>query len=289
VKYRLKEEAKAKGFISPKLKRSRKGTYDARSKKTGSSIILGEALLNDKDIMFNPDSIPIRWDRIKILLLLMAILVVDQLIEGNSKLPSMLGIRRCSPIYWFCFCAFAIFLVVYAKTIYNKIRKEEEQRVFLGNSEEFRIGSDKTAKRIDIILLFCFLGGIMSGMLGVGGGIVMTPLMLELGVLPKIASSTANFLLVFTSSAGSFLFIISKQLIWDYAIFYAILCSAASVIGSIYISAYIKRTNRTSVLIYTLFYLMILSLIILPINGIKHAYYDIKSGFNLFEFRSFCN
>jgi uncharacterized membrane protein YfcA len=289
VKYRLKEEAKAKGIITPKFKRSRRGTYDTRSKKTGSTIVLNEQLLNDKDIMFNPDNIPIRWDRIKILLLLIAILLVDQLVEGNSRLPSVLGIPRCSFIFWFCFIAFAIFLIVYAKIIYGKIRAEEEQRVFIGNNEDFRIGSDKTAQNIDKILFICFLGGIMSGMLGVGGGIVMTPLMLELGVLPKIASSTANFLLVFTASAGSFLFIISKQLIWDYAIFYAILCSIASVIGSIYISQYIKRTNKTSVLIYTLFYLMILSLVILPINGIKHAYYDLQSGFNIFEFRSFCN
>jgi uncharacterized membrane protein YagU involved in acid resistance len=289
VRYRLKEEAKAKGIITPKVKRSRRATVDNRSKRTGSSnVMINEMLLNDKDLMINPDNIPFRWERVRILVMLIGLLILDQVVEGNNKLPSLLGIPRCSSIFWLCFISFAAFLVILAKVMYGKVRDDESKRIFIGNNEDFRIGSDKTAQNIDKILFMCFIGGVMSGMLGVGGGIILTPLMLELGVLPKVASSTANFLLVFTASSGSFLFIISNQLIWDYAIFYAFMCSVASVVGSIYISAYIKRTNRMSVLIYMLFYLMIFSLMILPINGIKHAYYDLKSGFNLFQFRSFC-
>jgi uncharacterized membrane protein YfcA len=289
LKYRLKEEAKAKGIVTPKVRKSKRGTFDGRSRQTGSTVVLHETLLNDKDLMIIPYDKPIHWERVKVLVFLIAILIVDTLIEGNSKVPSLFGIGRCSGAFWFVFISFAAFLIIFAKVIYNKIREDEEKRVFIGNADEFRIGSEKTSQSINKILVLCFIGGIISGMLGVGGGVVMTPLMLELDILPKVASSTSNFLLVFTASAGSLLFIISKQLIWDHAIFYAALCAVASVVGSIYISDYIKRTNKTSILIYTLFYLMIISLIILPINGIKHAYYDIKSGFNIFQFKSFCD
>jgi uncharacterized membrane protein YfcA len=126
-------------------------------------------------------------------------------------------------------------------------------------------------------------------MLGVGGGIVMAPLMLELNVNPKVTASTSNFLLMFTSSAGSLLFILSGQLIYDYSIAYAFVCTTASIFGSVYISAYIKKTNKTSILIYVLFYLMVISLIILPINGIKHAFYDLADGFDIFKMNSFCS
>jgi uncharacterized membrane protein YfcA len=125
-------------------------------------------------------------------------------------------------------------------------------------------------------------------MLGVGGGIIIAPLMLELNINPKVATSTSNFLLMFSSSAATILFILSGQLIYDYAITYSILCSLSSMIGSIYITDYIKRTNKNSILIYVLFYLMTISLVILPINGIKHAFYDMANGVEIFVFKSFC-
>jgi uncharacterized membrane protein YfcA len=289
VKYRLKEEARAKGIITPKFKRSRLGTLDGRSRKTGSSIIMGQVLLNDKELLVNnPETVALRWDRVKTLLILIVILMIDTVVEGNDRMPSWFGITRCSPLFWTVFMGFIIFCLIFSHISYNKIREDEDKRVFIGNSEEFRIGSAKTAEKIYKILFVCLLGGVISGMLGVGGGLVMTPLMLELEVIPKIAASTTNFLLVFTASAGSFLFILSKQLIWDYAVVYAILCGTASLVGSVYISDYVKRTNKMSILVYALFYLMIASLVILPINGIKHAVYDISSGFNIFEFGSFC-
>jgi uncharacterized membrane protein YfcA len=125
-------------------------------------------------------------------------------------------------------------------------------------------------------------------MLGIGGGIVMAPLMLELGLDPKVAASTSNFLLIFTSSVGTTLFLLAGQLIFDYAVALAIVCTLSSLIGSTYINGYIAKTHRNSLLIYALFYLMVISLIILPIIGIRRAIYDMRSGVDIFEFKNFC-
>lgn len=59
----------------------------------------------------------------------------------------------------------------------------------------------------------CALAGMMGGMLGIGGGIVMAPLMLELGVNPQTTSSTSNFILIINSSTGFILFVLSVNLI----------------------------------------------------------------------------
>jgi hypothetical protein len=37
---------------------------------------------------------PIRLDRIKILLSFLGISLLDQILEGNSKIPSLVGIKR---------------------------------------------------------------------------------------------------------------------------------------------------------------------------------------------------
>jgi uncharacterized membrane protein YfcA len=78
---------------------------------------------------------------------------------------------------------------------------------------EFSITSEEGEKIINRVIIICFIGGIISGMLGVGGGIVMAPLMLELGLDPKTTASTSNFMLIFTSSAGVFMFILSVRII----------------------------------------------------------------------------
>jgi uncharacterized membrane protein YfcA len=104
--------------------------------------------------------------------------------------------------------------------MYTKIKKEADEkeafalgRTPLNNSEGFKITSQEGSQQINQIMIICFIGGIISGMLGVGGGIVMAPLMLELGVEPKVTTSTSNFLLIFTSSAGTFLYFLSVIII----------------------------------------------------------------------------
>ncbi len=44
--------------------------------------------------LFEGNDAPIRMDRIKGLLLLEGVMIIDQLIEGSDKIPSFLGIHK---------------------------------------------------------------------------------------------------------------------------------------------------------------------------------------------------
>ena len=115
-------------------------------------------------------------------------------------------------MYWVVFCAFFIFCFAFAKYCYRMIR-DENRNTDSNNAAEFSITSEEGEKIINRVIVICFIGGIISGMLGVGGGIVMAPLMLELGLDPKTTASTSNFMLIFTSSAGVFMFVLSVRII----------------------------------------------------------------------------
>ena len=43
--------------------------------------------------------------------------------------------------------------------------------------------------------------GVVAGLLGLGGGELMAPLLLALGMLPQVASATSAFMIALTSSA----------------------------------------------------------------------------------------
>lgn len=108
---------------------------------------------------------------------------------------------------------FGLLCIWVTKISYISMCKEyESQRQSITPESGFKITSNESKGKINKVMFVCFLGGIISGMLGLGGGIVTTPLMLELGMTPRSAASTSNFLLIFTSSAGSLLFILSVNI-----------------------------------------------------------------------------
>jgi hypothetical protein len=54
--------------------------------KENSNLISKEILEEENE--------PIRWSRIKYLIIFLAISIIDQILEGNSKTPSLIGIKR---------------------------------------------------------------------------------------------------------------------------------------------------------------------------------------------------
>ncbi|XP_022862977.1 sulfite exporter TauE/SafE family protein 3-like isoform X2 [Olea europaea var. sylvestris] len=64
-------------------------------------------------------------------------------------------------------------------------------------------GDSGTNLQVQQLITYCFFGvlaGLVGGLLGLGGGFIMGPLFLELGVPPQVSSATATFAMMFSSS-----------------------------------------------------------------------------------------
>jgi len=64
-------------------------------------------------------------------------------------------------------------------------------------------------------------------MLGIGGGIVIAPLLLQIGLEPAESSATTSFITLFTSLTNLLKYVLVGSIVWDYAIF----AGAVGVIG----------------------------------------------------------
>lgn len=107
---------------------------------------------------------------------------------------------------------FAFFLI----TVSLKFLKAPKGKKQLNNNRYFSnlreqlltlppLFSTKTAQNISlpVILILSFLSGIISGLMGIGGGILITPLMVGLIKAPiKTAAASAIFSILFTSLSG---------------------------------------------------------------------------------------
>lgn len=68
-----------------------------------------------------------------------------------------------------------------------KLFRETKERLSCGNTEAI---CEATIEWTPLSLIFCALcgliGGIVGGLLGSGGGFVLGPLLLEIGVIPQV-------------------------------------------------------------------------------------------------------
>jgi succinate dehydrogenase/fumarate reductase cytochrome b subunit len=101
----------------------------------------------------------------------------------------------------------SIYLVNYS---YNLAKSNYDYKVSV--SHDFKNENFETLQKdLQKIILMTFLGGIIAGMLGIGGGMITTPLLLGIGVDAKSATSTSNLLIIFTALTGTLIFIFSVK------------------------------------------------------------------------------
>jgi hypothetical protein len=92
------------------------------------------------------------------------------------------------------------FLLTYAGATMVR-RSLEAEAVVLEEAEPYQ------TKRLPLGLCGSGAAGVISGMLGVGGGVVKVPLMfLAMGVPFKVATATSNFMIGVTAAASAFIY-----------------------------------------------------------------------------------
>lgn len=119
------------------------------------------------------------------------------------------------------------------------------------------------------LLCFSFLGGWASGALGLSGSSIYSPLLLSLGVPPKVVSSSSMYMVMFAAFSSTLAYGLNGSINWSYAIWCGSFCIIGSIAGMSALDALMKRLNRQSVLVFLLVSIFYLSTISVPYVGIK--------------------
>jgi len=207
------------------------------------------------------DEDPLNWPSITFLLFMELIVIIDQFIEGSNKVPSFIGIQRCSFWYWASFGIYVLITLVFVKLSISYILvkvKRKKELLSDYNSEVM----ENVQNHITYIVSIGIFAGIVSSSLGIGGGMITNPVFSGLGMDPKQSSSTSNFLIIVTAIASSFIFVLSGQLNINYSLNMGLLCTVAAFIGSFFILKYINRTGKSSILLVIMEYFLIASFFI---------------------------
>eukprot|EP00300_Choanocystis_sp_HF-7_P026249 c290_g1_i1.p1 GENE.c290_g1_i1~~c290_g1_i1.p1 ORF type:complete len:450 (+),score=108.83 c290_g1_i1:38-1387(+) len=134
--------------------------------------------------------------------------------------------------------------------------------------------------------VMCVVAGLAAALLGIGGAMVKTPLMLEMGVNPQIATATAVLMIFFTASASSVQYFAFGTLERDAMFVFAGIGFLGALFGQLGLEALMRRYKRPSVLVLLLAIVMVISVIMMSIVGVIQTIDDFKNG--RYGFTSIC-
>lgn len=97
--------------------------------------------------------------------------------------------------------------------------------------------------------LGCAAAGLIAGLFGIGGAIVGTPLMLELGIIPEVVASTSAILLFYSSAASLLKYIMFNMVTWDWAMLLFAIATTVTAFSQVVILGYVRRTGRQSLIV----------------------------------------
>ncbi|KNA07860.1 hypothetical protein SOVF_168000 [Spinacia oleracea] len=131
------------------------------------------------------------------------------------------------------------------------------------------------------IVLCLFTGmaaGMVGGLLGLGGGFILGPLFLELGIPPQVSSATATFAMMFSSSMSVVEYYLLKRFPVPYAAYFVAVATFAALVGQVLVRRLIAFIGRASLIIFILAFTIFVSAISLGGVGISNMIYMIRQN-----------
>ncbi|TYH88159.1 hypothetical protein ES332_D01G168700v1 [Gossypium tomentosum] len=154
----------------------------------------------------------------------------------------------------------------------TKLYKEHKKRMSTGNAETVCGASIQWSPlNIAFCALCGILGGTVGGLLGSGGGFILGPLLLEIGVIPQVASATATFVMMFSSSLSVVEFYLLKRFPMPYALYLMGVSILAGFWGQYFVRKLITILRRASLIVFILSGVIFASALTMGVIGIERS------------------
>lgn len=204
-----------------------------------------------------------QWPNFVTILFSFFVLFISSIMRGGEGRSSVINIESCGKFSWAIFFAtqlFSTLLAIYAYRINQRDFQEEDHNIKDRAEAEARI---ETRKRL---LWASYTTGILAGLLGVGGGMILGLYMLSLGMDVQVSTALSTFVVLFSSSATTFQFIVAGAIHLRHAYIFMCLSLVGSLIGNLVLKAILKKYRRPSVLIWILFGVLCIATAVLPLE-----------------------
>merc|ERR1719399_1857763 len=146
-----------------------------------------------------------------------------------------------------------------------------------------------TPRTLWLYPLCSLAAGFMGGFLGIGGGIIMSPMLLELGVLPEVNQATTALFVFLSSSLATVQFVVLGKTMPEFVLWFTSCVVLATFLGQTLIDFLLRRTGRSSVIVLSIAGIIAGSLVMMTIVGTVDVVSDLYHGAYMgFQFMKLC-
>ena len=139
-----------------------------------------------------------------------------------------------------------------------------------------------------VIISIGFVGGLVAGSLGLGGGSIYNPALLSLGVHPKVSGATGMFLVLVSTINTCLINYLNGFLNFYYACWISAFSLIGSIIGMMATDRVVKMTGKPSIMVWVLVFVFVISTITTPIFGGFSIAHEAEKGQDIFQFDDLC-
>jgi len=180
---------------------------------------------------------------------------------------------QCSFMYWLQLVGLLLVCVAFTGAGSRVITRRME------SAEEASEGVlEWTPTTLWLYPLLSTAAGFLGGFLGIGGGIIMGPLLLELGMAAEASQATTAMFVFLSSSLASIQFVVLGKAMPQYALWFTVWVIAATVVGQTIIDYALKMWQRTSLIVLSVAAIIAGSLVMMTAIGCKDTATDFMRG-----------
>ena len=219
---------------------------------------------------------------------MLGVVILVNVLQPTESEKSPIGIKMCSVTYW---TLEILFLVACGVATWLSVRinsKEQKLKIKYGvNFEEGDVIFEGRA--LTVIISIGFVGGLVAGALGLGGGSIYNPALLTLGVHPKVSGATGMFLVLYSTVNSCLINYLNDFLDLKYACWISTFSLGGSILGMMATDKVVKMTGRASIMVWVLVLVFILSTVSTPIFGGFSIADQARDGTDIYAFNKICN
>ncbi|GMI77547.1 hypothetical protein like AT1G61740 [Hibiscus trionum] len=206
------------------------------------------------------------WKKLMVLVLVWFSFFIVYLLRGNRYGQGIIPMKPCGVGYW----ALSLFQIPLAIGFTAWILCRKEPISCQGPNKQ---GVNKL-----IFPLMALMAGGLGGVFGIGGGMLISPLLLQVGVSPEVTAATCSFMVFFSSIMSAFQYLLLGMEQTGTALVFSVICFIASLLGLLVVQKVVKEFGRASIIVFSVGIVMAVSTVLMTSFGVLDIWEDYISG-----------
>ncbi|KAG2244567.1 hypothetical protein Bca52824_093578 [Brassica carinata] len=259
------DTARGKGHERPE-----KGQGETKEDSKSLKAPLLEALENR-----NKTKLP--WTKLGVLIVVWASFFVIYLLRGNKDGKGIITIKPCGVEYWILLSLQIPLALVFTKLALSRTDSHQ------GRSSNNQQKDQEVTTRLDqstrfMFPVMSFLAGLLGGIFGIGGGMLISPLLLQAGIPPQITAATTSFMVFFSATMSAVQYLLLGMQNTEAAYLFSLICFVASLLGLVLVQKAVAQFGRASIIVFSVGTVMSLSTVLMTSFGALDVWTDYVAG-----------